>query len=72
MRKDKDKEVYRIVDRITGEEQGAYARDYRTEYDFSSVEVARNSNVHDIYQDKGKYRIAKYRVTYELIDEDSQ
>ena len=68
----KDKEVYRIVDRETGEEQGAYCRDYRTEYDFDSAERARSSNVHDIYQNKEKYRIAKYRVTYELIDEDSQ
>jgi mRNA-degrading endonuclease RelE of RelBE toxin-antitoxin system len=72
VRKDKNKEVYRIVDRETGEEKGAYARDYRTEYDFDSTERARSSNVHNIYQDKKKYRIAKYRVTYELIDEDSQ
>lgn len=64
------KHVFRIVDRATGEHQGVYSRAYGDEYDFSSPATARNSNCHDIYQDKNKYKIARYRVTYELIEDD--
>lgn len=64
------KEVYRIIDRETDYLQGAYSRAYHTEYDFDSVSSARSSNCYDIYKDKAKYKIAKYKVTYELIDDD--
>ena len=64
------KEVYRIIDRETDYLQGAYSRAYHTEYDFDSVSSARGSNCHGIYKDRAKYKIAKYKVTYELIDED--
>jgi hypothetical protein len=63
--------IYRIFDRNTGEQKGAYSRSYHTEYDFSSVSDARNSNVNDIYRDRVKYRIAKYKVTVELVEEDA-
>ena len=62
--------VYQIIDKKSGRAQGVYSRGYGDEYDFSSVSSARSANVHNIYQDKNQYRIAKYRVTYELIEED--
>jgi len=62
--------VYRIFDRTSGSLEGAYSRAYCTEYDFSSVEEARSSNCYDIYQNPEKYRIARYKVTYELLDDD--
>lgn len=67
-----DKEVYRIIDKDTGKAQGVYSRAYHDEFDFSSVESARNSNCHDIYQNKEKYKIAKYKVTYTLIEDDCE
>lgn len=60
--------VYRIIDRDTGESVGSYSRSYCDEYDFESVSSARNANCHDMFQDKQKYDIAQYRVTYELLD----
>lgn len=66
----KPKNVFRIIDKESGELCGAYSRACCTEFDFESVGEARNSNIHGTYKDKSKYRIAKYRVTYELIKED--
>lgn len=66
----KPQEVYRIIDRETGEARGSYSRAYCDEYDFGSAHEARNANCHGIFKDTDKYRIAKYRVTYELIEED--
>ncbi|MEQ6355155.1 hypothetical protein ABNX05_11050 [Lysinibacillus sp. M3] len=63
-------EVYRILDKESNEPQGVYWRGNYNKYDFESVESARSSNVHGIYKDKGKYKIAKYKITYELIDDD--
>ncbi len=63
-------EVYRIIDRETGEFQGSYSRAYSNEYDFESIKEARTTNVHGIYEDKEKYKIAKYRVVYQLIEVD--
>jgi hypothetical protein len=62
--------VYRIIDRATGQPEGVYSRAYGDEYDFGSPADARRSNCWDIYEDTDKYRIAKYRVTYELLEED--
>jgi len=62
--------TYRIINRKTGDMEGTYSRACHTQYEFGSPEEARSSNCHNIYQDRGKYRIAKYRVTYELIEED--
>ena len=67
----KPDEVYRIIDRNTGAVQSSYSRAYCDESDFRSVSEARNANVHGIYADKAKFAIAKYRVIYELIEEDS-
>lgn len=66
----KPEEVFRIIDRQTGDAVGSYSRAYCNEYDFQSVSQARNANCHDIFKNKKKYAIAKYRVIYELIDED--
>lgn len=64
----KPKTVYRIIDRDTGKAVGSYNRAYRDEYDFDSASSARHANCHNMFKDKQKYDIAKYRVTYELID----
>ena len=62
--------VFQIINRETGEAQGSYSRSCCDEYDFHSVSAARTANCHGIFQNKQKYAIAKYRVTYELIEED--
>lgn len=62
--------IFRILDRKTDEPQGVYSRDYRDEYDFDSADGARGANCHGTYQNKEKFKIAKYRVTYELIEDD--
>ena len=66
----KPETVFRIIDRVTGEAVGSYSRAYCDEYDFGSAESARTANCHGKFEDKRKYAIAKYRVIYELIDED--
>ena len=66
----KPETVFRIVDKDTGEAVGCYSRAYCDEYDFNSVSEARNANSHGIFKDEEKYKIAKYKVTYTLIDED--
>lgn len=62
--------MFRIIDKNNGEAVSSYSRAYCDEYDFRSVEEARNSNCHGIFQDKSKYKVAKYRVIYELIEDD--
>lgn len=63
-------EVFRIIDRKTGKAQGVYSRACHDEYDFRSVESARGANCHGTYENKEYYKINKYRVVYELIEED--
>ena len=62
--------VYRIINRRTDQAQGVYSRGYHNEYDFVSASNARHSNCHDIYEDRDKYKINKYRVIYVLIEDD--
>jgi len=69
-REKKPEIVFRIIERDTGLAIGSYSRAYCDEFDFYTVEEARNANVHDAFQDREKYAIAKYRVTYELLDPD--
>lgn len=64
--------VFRIIDKETGNPVGSYSRAYCDEYDFNSVEEARKANVHGIFEDKEKYKIAKYKVIYELIENDCE
>lgn len=62
--------VYRIIDKKTGNSVGSFSRAYCDEYDFNSADEARNANCHGIFKDKKNYKIAKYKVTYELIIDD--
>ena len=62
--------VFRIIDNNTGDPVGSYSRAYCDEYDFTSSEEARRANCHGIFENREKYRIAKYRVTYELVEDD--
>lgn len=71
-RENKPEIVYRIIDRESGYAQGSYSRACCDEYDFRSTEEARRSNVHGMYEDQDKYKIAKYKVTYELIEDDCE
>lgn len=61
--------VYRIIDRESGHNVGSYSRAAHDEYDFHSPEAARSANVHGMFEDRKKYAIGKYRLTYELIHE---
>ena len=73
-REKKPEIVYRIIQRgvlgwgKAGETIGSYSRAYCDEYDFRSVEEARSANFHGEFEDESKYAIAKYRVTYELLE----
>ena len=64
--------VFRIIDKNSGEPVGSYSRAYCDEYDFSSVSEARNANCHGMFQNKKKYKIAKYLVTYTLIEDECE
>ena len=64
--------VYRVINRSTGVTVGTYSRSFRDEFEFSSAAEARAANCHGMFQDKGNYAIAKYRVTYELLDGDAE
>ena len=66
----KPQTIYRIIDRKTGEAVGSYSRAYCDEYDFNSVKEAREANCHGVFKDEKIYGIAKYKVTYELIEGD--
>lgn len=66
----KPQEVYRIINRETGKAEGSYSRAFCDEYDFNSAEEARGSNVHGVFKNKDRYKIARYKVTYELIEDD--
>lgn len=66
----KPAEIFRIINRKTGEAEGSYSRACCEEFDFASENQARNSNCHGVFLNKEKYKIAKYRVTYKLITDD--
>lgn len=65
----KPETVYRIINRKTGEPEGSYSRACCDEYDFESINSARTANCHGVFEDRAKYNIAEYRVTYELIND---
>lgn len=65
-----EKVVYRIIEKESGVVQGCYSRSYRTEYEFKSADEARSSNVHGIFKDENKYKIQKYKVSYELLEDE--
>ena len=69
-REKKPETVFRIINAKTGIPEGSYSRACCDEFDFSCIEEARCSNFHGRFGNKVKYKIAKYRVTYELIDDD--
>lgn len=62
--------VFRIINRETGAPVGSYSRAYCDEFDFVSVQEARSANFHGVFEDDAKYKIAKYKVTYELLEDD--
>ncbi len=66
----KPQTVYRIIDRKTGKAAGAYSRGNKDAFDFESPKQARTANCHGIYGDEKLFKIAKYRVVYELVEDD--
>jgi len=68
----KPETVFRIIDRATGAVVGSYSRSCCDEYDFTSPQQARSANCHDLFQNRDKYAIAKYQVTYTLLDGDCE
>ena len=64
----KPKRVFQIISKDTGNAQGSYSRAYCNEYDFESIFLARRANCHGMFEDKDKYNIAEYEVTYRLIN----
>lgn len=66
----KPETVFRIIDKDSGKAVGSYSRAYCDEFDFNSVSEARNANCHGMFKEKEKYKIAKYKVTYTLIEDD--
>lgn len=68
----KPETVFRIIDKVSGEAVGSYSRAYCDEFDFNSVSEARNANCHGMFKNKEKYKVAKYKVTYTLIEEDCE
>ncbi len=64
-----EKVVCKIFDKEAGTYEGVYSRACHDEFEFTSEEDARSSNCHDIYEDKERYDIHKYKVTYERIEE---
>ena len=62
--------VFRIINKKTGEAVGSYSRAYCEEYDFGSIYEARNANVHGLFKNEDEYTIAKFKVTYELLEEE--
>ncbi len=69
-REKKPEIIFRIIDRSSGCPVGSYSRACCDEYDFCSAEEARSANCCGEFQNKDKYKIAKYRVIYELIEDD--
>jgi len=59
--------VFRIWNKKDKRYEGVYSRAYHDEYDFSSEESARSSNVHNIYQDKDKYDIHEFEITEKRV-----
>lgn len=69
-KENKPETVFRIIDKETGNAVGSYSRACCDEFDFTSASEAREANVHGVFKDKDRYKIAKYKVTYTLIDDD--
>jgi hypothetical protein len=66
----KPETVFRLIDRQSGNAIGSYSRACCDEFDFTSIDEARNANVHGMFKNVNKYKVAKYKVTYELIQDD--
>jgi len=65
-----NKEIYKIVDRNDNSTQQVYSRSYRYESEFDSIHSATHAHHSGMHQNKAKYKIQKYKVTYELIEDD--
>ena len=62
--------VFTLHDNATGEQVGSYDRSCGDRYEWSSEADARRDNCHDIFEDREKYKVKRWRVTYELLDDE--
>lgn len=65
----KKKFIYRIVEIATGKVVPCYFQFRGDIYDFDSVNEARDSNCHGVFQDKTKYRIIQVEITETIIQD---
>ena len=67
-----DKEVFMIHTKNDSKNKpiGVYSGSCHNDFEFGSASSARRANCHGIYEDKKRYKINKYKVTYTLIEED--
>ena len=64
-----DKIVYKLWDKKEEVFASSYSRVYHDEIEWSSESNARNANCHGMFEDKTRYAVKKYRVTYEEIED---
>lgn len=64
--------IFRIIEKSTETPVGVYSKSYHDRFDFNSADEALESNCHGVFKNREKYKIVKYRVTYELIDDLAQ
>ena len=67
-REKKPERVFRIISKENFGSVVSYSRACCDEFDFTSVNEARRANCHRMFEDKDKYDIAEYEVTYKLIN----
>ena len=64
------KTVFTLHDRRTGEQVGSYDRSCSDRFEWHDEASARRHNFHGIFEDREKYVVKRWRVTYELLDGD--
>ncbi len=65
-----DKVVYTIHDRVTDKQQVAYSRAYHDDYEWNHPDYARNSMCDGYYEDRERFVVKKWLVTYTLVNGD--
>jgi len=65
-----NKTIYKIANRKTGAIESVYSRANHNETEFGSIDYALSAHFSGMHKNKAKYKIQKYKVTYELIDDD--
>ena len=67
---DRSRTVFTLHNRRTGEQVGSYDRSYGDRFEWPDEASARNDNCNGLFEDREKYVVKRWRVTYELLDGD--